>query len=120
MKGFILSLCVFALLSGGIVLNAIYIDKTCQKLSEELDALPPVTDATAQAAALYEHWEQEKGKFGISVSLQTLDKIDAIFAELDYAVRFHDAATFERCRALAGVALKEIQENEGLVPKNWI
>ena len=120
MKGFIISLLVFGLLVGGIILNSVYIDKTCQELEEKLDALPGVTEATAQTAALCARWEKENSKISISVSLQMLDKIDAILAELDYAVHFGDEAAFEKCRVLAKVAIKEIKDNEGLVPKNWI
>ena len=120
MKGFIISLCIFSLLAGGIVFNSVYVDRICQRFSEEIDALPHVSEAEAKTSALCAHWEREKSKLSISVSLQTLEKTDAILAELDYAVRFGDEATFEKCRTLAKAAIKQIKENEGLIPKNRI
>jgi hypothetical protein len=85
-----------------------------------LAALPPVEAAGAKAAALCSLWEHEEAKLRISVSQNMLDKINAIFTELRYAVSFNDAVSFEKCRLLAIQSLKEIEDNEGLVPKNWI
>ena len=120
MKGFVVSLCVFSLLLGGIILNSFYINSTCEALLQQIDALPDANKAAAPTAALCDAWEHQKSKIRISVSLSTLDKVDAILAELDYAARFGDAVTFERGRALARQAITEIKENEGLTLENWI
>ena len=120
MKGFVAALLIFTLLISGIILNCTYITGICTALQEEISALPPAKEARAATAALCEHWQRAQHKIGISVSLSTLDKIDAILAELDYAARFGNEAAFEKCRALAEQAIKQIKSNEGFVPHNWI
>ena len=120
MKGFVASLLLFGALLGVIVFNSLYVTRACQDLQAALQALPPVAEADAAAAALCSLWEHEESKLRVSVSQNMLDKINAIFAELTYAVRFNDAVSFEKCRLLAIQSFKEIEDNEGLIPKNWI
>lgn len=120
MRGFIAALLIFGLLICGIILNCTYITNTCETLQEKISALPPAKEARAATDALCAYWQAEQHKIGISVSLSTLDKLDTIFAELDYAATFGNEAAFEKCRVLALQAVKEIKSNEGFVPHNWI
>ena len=120
MKGFVASLLIFGALLGAIITNSVYVTRACKNLQAELRALPPVTEAADKTTALCRLWEREEAKLRISVSQNMLDKINAIFAELTYAVSFNDAVSFEKCRLLAIQSFKEIADNEGLIPKNWI
>lgn len=120
MKSFIGSLVVFALMLTMIVCNHIYITRACEELTLKLEALPPCESAEASVADLVRFWEKEKGKFGISISKQVIDKMTLAIRELAHAAKNGDTALFEGARIRAGCLAEEMRSTESLRAQNWI
>ena len=120
MKSFFCSLGIFILMLALIVWNYLYVASTCHVLAEKITALPTCDTADDALATLFDYWESEKSKIGISISQHTIDKMNDCMAELRYAVKYRDAQIFECARYRALSIVEELRDAESLSLENWI
>ena len=86
MKGFVLTLIIFALLISGIVINCIFVNKVHKDMHELVDKVSPSPSEGNEVLIkqIEKLWDERKKLLSISVSFSEIDditnRIDALFA----------------------------------------
>lgn len=110
MKAFILSSVIFLILIILIVINSIYIHKSCDEMQEILRAISP-TDKV-KINNLCSFWENHKMIFSISIHDSQIEKISELTESIKSAATNGDDAEFNKSIILLNGVLDEIKKNE--------
>ena len=118
MKSFVVSILTFCTLLCVILINYNYVLRVCEKMEQEIDALPECGEATEAVGHLTELWEEESRKLKLSIPLRQLDKMEECLSDLRYAVRLGDARIFEQSRSRSKAVIEDIREGEMPLAEN--
>ena len=113
MKAWIASLCLFVLLIGIIVINAIYVHRISAHLCDVVGGLS-IEDAHTQEQldALDAYWQKHHPLVGLSIGYRDLDHVSELLISLRAAYETKSASEFESYRQLALDAATELSRLE--------
>ncbi len=102
MKQVVIVLILFGIMLGGIVWNALYIDKEVNRFVSRLDELPdqPGQEAFEAAQAIAGEWEKQSGIIGLSVGVTVMDRVSEGMAQLVAAAQCGDYYKYRETLAL--------------------
>lgn len=77
MKVFVLALCLCILVAAGVTWNCIYINEVCDRLTDNLEALPSIEEETCarEVERFLDNWKGEITLFSLSVSYTLTDRV---------------------------------------------
>lgn len=95
-------LVLFGLMIGGIVWNALYINKEVTRISSRLGELPdrPGENAAEMARAIALDWEKSSRIIGLSVGVAVMDRVGEGLAQLTAAAQCGDYYGYREALAL--------------------
>ena len=114
MKILIVSTLLFALMLGGIVFNAIYINKVTTRLQNALEELPDISspDCTKQAREVLAYWEKHEPYVGLSVSFTMIDRLTEQAILLAACAECEDVFGFQSALALLRDCVQDVRRLE--------
>lgn len=114
MKSFYISLTLFAIMLGGIVANFAYINRTADKLTEMVDALPALSDPTCQEASqdVCDFWLEQADLVALSVSYTVVDRVSEQAALLVGCAACHDIYGYQTALSLLKDAIGDMRRLE--------
>lgn len=114
MKQTVAVLLLLVLLAGGIVWNALYINKVANRLTALADGLPPIGDPACvpAAEALRSEWERAAARADLSVSYTLTDRVGEQAALLASCAASGDAFGYASARSLFKDALRDLSRAE--------
>ena len=114
MKSFKISLLLFVLMSALILCNALYINKVAFRLSEGLEALPPLGDPACSDAsrALSDEWKRRVPFVALSACDSLTERIDELLAILTSCTEQNDRYGFYQTLASLSNAIEELRRPE--------
>ena len=119
MKAWIASLCLFLLLIGVIIANAIYVHRVTDHLREATEALVFDEASTADALdALWEYWNRHRALIALSIGFRELDHVCETMISLRASYDTRSASDFEQYRRLLADAADEISRLERFSVEN--
>ncbi len=123
MKGCVIGGVVLAVVIALVAINAVFVNRTVEDLTERLDALPDVPDpeATPEAvASLRELLESKESLLGISVSYAVTDKAVESLRGLEAAARAGDVFQYQGTLEILKDLIEDIERLEKLSVKNLL
>ncbi len=116
MKEIYITLVLFFLLLGGIVLNNIYMNAFYEEFGEMLDSLPAVgeSDCRARLYELAERWNEKRLTVSIGVSYDDIERVSERIRLLTAAAENGDALEFELQRRQLATAIGHVTRLERL------
>ena len=119
MKAWIVSLCLFVLLLGAIVGNAIYVRHVASHVSHEVLALTlEDADGNRQLAALEAYWAHHRPYVAFSIGYRELDHLCESLIALRAAYDARSMADFAIYRRLTADAAEELARLEQFSVEN--
>ena len=119
MKAWIISLCLFVLLIGTIIGNAVYVHRVSAHLRTVTDSLCFENGQTAQALdALATYWDKHRPFVALSIGYRDLDHVCETMIFLRAAYDTRNASDFESYRRLLLDAADEISRLERFSVEN--
>lgn len=114
MKSLYVSLVLFAVMLGGIVTNFVYINRTADKMTEMLDALPALTEPACLEATqeICDFWLEEADLVALSVSYTVVDRVSEQAALLVSCAACHDFYGYHSALALLKDAVGDMRRLE--------
>ncbi len=110
----IVSVLLFGLMLGGIVFNAIYINKVTTRLQNALDELPDIfsPDCAVRAQELLAYWEKHEPYVGLSVSFTVVDRLTEQAILLAACAEGGDVFGFQSALALVKDCVQDVRRLE--------
>ncbi len=118
MKSLIVTVILFCLLLGAIILNSILVHRTVDHLNDLLSQIESVTDQDSTLSELETYWEKQKKFLSLSVSFRDLDHVEETLVGLRWAYDEQDEKEFRKYHALLTDAVAEIARIERLSLEN--
>ena len=119
MKAWIISLCLFVLLIGAIIGNAVYIHRVAAHLCAAADSLCFENAQTAETLdELMAYWDRHRAFVSLSISYRELDRVCETLISLRAAYDTQNASDFECYRRLLLDAADEISRLERFSVEN--
>lgn len=113
MKAWIVSLCLFVLLLGIIVFNAVYVHRVSDHLSEVLNSLSAdAANTQDELDALDAYWEKHHPLVALSIGYRELDHVSETLISLRAAYQSRNVSDFELYRQLCVDAADELARLE--------
>lgn len=110
MKAVIFSIILFLILITLLIINSIYIHKTCDKMLKILESLSPGDIDGAEE--ICDIWKKNRTLFSISIHDSHVEKVNELTEGLKSAVAKSDGAEFNEHAALLYQLLQELKEIE--------
>ena len=104
MKAFLLSLLLFSLMVGAIILNSRYLLSVSSELYARTEALPAITgssvseEAEAMLSGLTVYWKKHRSAVSFTVQMRVIEGIDDALGALSASAEYGCATEFERAR----------------------
>ncbi|MBQ7907772.1 MAG: DUF4363 family protein [Clostridia bacterium] len=112
MKAFIVSLVVLVLVSGVIIGNAIYVDKTLGQISQGAEELLP--ESEDEFLQIYNDWEKNRSYIAISAPHGKIDDVDMTMTIMKELYENDSFLNFYEYKATLIEYIEEIQNHERL------
>lgn len=108
MKTCLLTFAVFLVMLGLIIANAVYIQKTVDKLSAKLETVVQREERAQPISELLALWKKEKQWVQISVPHTKIDTVTDLLNALTVYAENNDMIEFQKTAALLQTALFEL------------
>lgn len=119
MKGFMATVCIFALILGVIITNKIYLTTTSTELLRQAESLrEEIPKSIGHIDRLQSDWKQNKDIMQISVTHKRIDTVTDLIDSLRAYAISHDEVEYKKTAALLINALEEIKRFEELSAVN--
>jgi len=120
MRSFIISLVLAVILLSCIVTNNLYINRLSDRMLEQLDALPPVSDSECVALArkLLEDWDKQVDYVRLSVGYAVVDRVCEQATTLLACAECGDLYGYQTAMALLRDAIGDMRRLEVLSISN--
>ena len=118
MKAFWISILLFALLLGGIFVNARFIHRTSDTLTEYAEELSESSCRAQTLEELEAFWEKRRPLISLTVGFRELDHFGEVIAQLRWAHDLGDETEFLRYRSLLLDAITELSRTEQFSVEN--
>ncbi len=123
MKGCIIGGVVLAVVIALVVVNAVFVNRTVEDLTEQLGTLPEAPDpetTPAEAVALREKLESKEALLGLSISYEVTDKAVEALRGLEAAARAGDVFQYQGTLEILKDLIEDIGRLEKLSVKNLL
>ena len=122
MKIFYLSFGIFMAIVAIIATNARYVTNVCEEAIATLESMGGVDDpqAPAQLSSLIAHWNDTKDQLSLSISYQTIDKMEEFALSLESYLTAGATVEFEQAKALLINELEDARQRERLSFSNLL
>ena len=110
MKGFIVSICIIAVISGLVITNSFFTLNLTEKLVQKIDLL--TSDNYIIMKEIQEQWYKSRFFLGLSSSTKETDKIDDMLASLEAMYKSNDFSGLEEKKSLLINYIKLINSHE--------
>lgn len=122
MKIFYLSLSIFVAIVVIIIANAQYVTGVCEETIAALESMGEVDapQTSAQLSSLTSQWHRIKKPLSLSVSYQTITRMEEFVLSLESYRMSGDAVEFERSKALLINELGDTRQRERLSLSNLL
>ncbi len=118
MKTFIVAICAFSLLLVLIGWNVFFVNRTMNRLEEDIISLPPCEEADDALTRAETLWREKRTMLSLSVSYGEIRDMDVSLAEMRAAVTEGDTLQFETARLTALGAVDDIRRLERITPSS--
>ena len=112
MKAFIISLLLFLLLIGCIILNTVFLNRSADHFRALAMAIETPENRRESLEELAATWEKQKKWIGLTVSFRELDHFGEIITQLHWAYEQKNEQEFQKYRSLFLDAIEEITRTE--------
>ena len=118
MKSLIITIILFCLLLGCIIINSFFVHRTVAHLNDLLSQIEDSPDRESTLSELEAYWEKQEQLLSFSVSFRDLDHVGETLAGLRWAHDERDEKEFRKYHALLSDAVEEIARIERLSFEN--